>query len=254
MASLAGTALAEHPARAAADGRPLGHDVSSHQKHVDWRAARAKGARFVYAKATESDGYRNPYFSAQYDGSRAAGLLRGAYHFAVPSASSGTAQARYFLRHGGHWKADGWTLPPALDIEHNPHDARQPCFGLGRSLHGRQPGLRRDPSALAGGLLGRGAAARRLVVPDPPPVRLPRAAAGRSGPLERDPGTAQEVCRRVRRKWQLRRLRVNTAGVSPRRPAQFTFRSPVVRTVPTTLTFQTDCLGEWNTSRFSSGS
>ncbi|SHL90886.1 GH25 family lysozyme [Streptomyces yunnanensis] len=133
VASLAGTALAEHPARAAADGRPLGHDVSSYQQHVDWRVARAKGARFVYVKATESDGYRNPYFSAQYDGSRAAGLLRGAYHFAVPSASSGTRQARYFLRHGGHWKADGWTLPPALDIEHNPRDARQPCFGLGRA-------------------------------------------------------------------------------------------------------------------------
>ncbi|WP_274916371.1 GH25 family lysozyme [Streptomyces sp. WZ-12] len=130
VASLAGTALADHPAWAAADGRPLGHDVSSYQKRIDWRAARAKGARFVYVKATESDGYRNPSFSAQYSGSRAAGLLHGAYHFAVPSASSGTRQARFFLRHGGHGKRDGWTLPPALDIEHNPYDGKQPCFGL----------------------------------------------------------------------------------------------------------------------------
>ncbi|WP_411128945.1 lysozyme [Streptomyces sp. x-19] len=134
VASLAGgTALAEHPSPAAADGRPLGHDVSSYQKQIDWRAARAKGARFVYVKATESDSYRNPHFSSQYSGSRAAGLLHGAYHFAVPSASSGARQAKYFLQHGGHWKADGWTLPPALDIEHNPYDARQSCFGLGRT-------------------------------------------------------------------------------------------------------------------------
>ncbi|KUL43093.1 hydrolase [Streptomyces sp. NRRL F-4489] len=130
-ASLAGTALTAQPARA--DARPLGHDISAHQKHIDWRAARAKGARFVYIKATESHSYRSPSFAAQSRGARAAGLLRGAYHFAVPSASSGTRQARFFLAHGGHWKRDGWTLPPALDIERNPYRAGKPCYGLGRA-------------------------------------------------------------------------------------------------------------------------
>lgn len=112
---------------------PKGHDVSSHQKRVDWPAARAKGARFVYVKATESTTYRNPYFTRQYSGARAAGLLRGAYHFARPDRSSGAKQAAYFLRHGGDWRADGWTLPPALDIEYNPYDARHKCYGVGKA-------------------------------------------------------------------------------------------------------------------------
>ncbi|MGW2227537.1 lysozyme [Streptomyces formicae] len=128
--AVAGSALAEVPVSAA--GEPRGHDVSSHQKNVDWQRAKEKGARFVYVKATESDSYLNPYFDQQYDGSRAAGLLRGAYHFAVPSTSSGAAQARYFLSHGGRWRADGGTLPPALDIEHNPYGKRN-CYGLGKA-------------------------------------------------------------------------------------------------------------------------
>ncbi len=107
-----------------------GHDVSSHQKHVDWPEARAEGARFVYVKATESTDYRNPYFSRQYGGAREAGLIRGAYHFARPDESSGARQAAYFVRHGGDWRADGWTLPPALDIEYNPYGGSDKCYGL----------------------------------------------------------------------------------------------------------------------------
>lgn len=112
---------------------PKGHDVSSHQKRVNWTNARAKGARFVYIKATESTNYRNPYFSGQYTGARKAGLLRGAYHFALPDRSSGAKQAAYFVRHGGDWRADGWTLPPALDIEYNPYNTARRCYGLSKA-------------------------------------------------------------------------------------------------------------------------
>ncbi|MEU5889735.1 lysozyme [Streptomyces sp. NPDC047461] len=126
--TLAGTALAEFPASAA--GKPKGHDVSSHQKNVDWQKARSKGARFVYVKATESHTYRNPYFDQQYNGARDAGLIRGAYHFALPDKSSGRTQAAHFVRNGGAWSADGWTLPPALDIEYNPYDSKHKCYGL----------------------------------------------------------------------------------------------------------------------------
>ena len=130
MAALthAGTALAEFPASAA--GKPKGHDVSSHQKNVDWQKARSKGARFVYGTATESHTYRNPYFDQQYKGARDAGLIRGAYHFALPDKSSGRTQAAHFVRNGGGWSADGWTLPPALDIEYNPYDSKHKCCGL----------------------------------------------------------------------------------------------------------------------------
>ncbi|MGW6887163.1 lysozyme [Streptomyces chartreusis] len=128
--TLSGTALAEIPAAAAS--KPKGHDVSSHQKNVDWQSSKAKGARFVYVKATESHTYRNPYFGQQYSGSRSAGLVRGAYHFALPNKSSGKTQAAFFVRNGGAWRSDGWTLPPALDIEYNPY-GRQKCYGLSKA-------------------------------------------------------------------------------------------------------------------------
>ncbi|MEV0556711.1 lysozyme [Streptomyces sp. NPDC050597] len=127
--ALGGTALAEVPASAAA--RPKGHDVSSHQKNVNWSSAKSKGAKFVYVKATESHTYRNPYYNQQYNGARGAGIVRGAYHFALPHKSSGTKQAAYFVRNGG-WRADGWTLPPALDIEYNPYGKKK-CYGLSKA-------------------------------------------------------------------------------------------------------------------------
>lgn len=128
--TLGGTALVEMPAAAA--GKPRGHDVSSHQKDVNWQSAKGKGARFVYVKATESHTYRNPYFNQQYNGSRNAGLIRGAYHFALPNKSSGRAQAAHFVRNGGGWRSDGWTLPPALDIEYNPY-GKHKCYGLSKA-------------------------------------------------------------------------------------------------------------------------
>lgn len=127
LTALGGTALAEIPASGA--GKPKGNDVSSHQKNVDWAETRAEGGRFTYVKATESTTYRNPYFSQQYNGARSAGLVRGAYHFALPDKSSGKAQAAYFVKYGGRWKADGWTLPPAVDMEYNPY-SKHACYGM----------------------------------------------------------------------------------------------------------------------------
>lgn len=114
---------------------PAGHlgglDVSSWQGNVDWKRARGLGARFAVVKATESTGYKNPYFAQQYRGSRRAGLIRGAYHFALPNKSSGKAQADHFLANGGKWRPDGRTLPGALDIENNPYrNGLNRCFGL----------------------------------------------------------------------------------------------------------------------------
>jgi len=107
---------------------PKGVDVSSYQGDVDWPAAYGRGARFAYVKATESTRYTNPSFRQQYDGSRRAGLVRGAYHFALPDRSSGATQAAYFVAHGGGWSPDGVTLPPMLDIEYNPYG--RTCYGL----------------------------------------------------------------------------------------------------------------------------
>ena len=108
------TATAGSTARRAAAGQTLGMDVSSYQGNVNWAAAWNAGARFAYTKSTEGTGYTNPYFAQQYNGAYRVGMIRGAYHFALPDRSSGTAQADYFIRHGGGWSADGRTLPPGV--------------------------------------------------------------------------------------------------------------------------------------------
>jgi GH25 family lysozyme M1 (1,4-beta-N-acetylmuramidase) len=119
------------PGPAFATGSVRGMDVSSWQGNVNWPAAWSNGARFAYVKATEGTGYRNPYFTQQYDGSYRVGMIRGAYHFARPDVSGGARQANYFVNHGGGWSADGKTLPPMLDIEYNPYGGT--CYGLSDS-------------------------------------------------------------------------------------------------------------------------
>jgi len=107
-----------------------GIDVSSYQGNINWGSI-AKYLDFAYAKATEGRYYTNPYFYNQYVGPYKAGLIRGAYHFAIPNNSSGQSQADYFISHGGGWSSDGKTLPGALDIEYNPYGSE--CYGLTQS-------------------------------------------------------------------------------------------------------------------------
>lgn len=106
---------------------PLGIDVSRYQGDIDWAAVAGDGIAFAYIKATKGTSHTDPRFRRNYTRSGASGMLRGAYHFALPHHSSGTAQARFFLTHGGN-RADGKTLPPALDIEANP--SGPDCYGL----------------------------------------------------------------------------------------------------------------------------
>ncbi|WP_432253963.1 lysozyme [Streptomyces sp. HNM1019] len=105
-----------------------GVDVSDHQGSVDWAALWDDNVRFAYVKATESTTYKNPSFASQYNGSFQQGMIRGAYHFALPDRSSGTRQADFFVANGGGWSNDGKTLPPVLDLEYNPYGAT--CYGL----------------------------------------------------------------------------------------------------------------------------
>lgn len=105
-----------------------GIDVSGHQGEVDWAGQWDAGNRFAYVKATEGTGYVNEYFAQQYNGSYDVGMIRGAYHFALPDSSSGADQANYFVDNGGGWTADGKTLPGALDMEYNPYG--DTCYGM----------------------------------------------------------------------------------------------------------------------------
>ncbi|MBN6054581.1 hypothetical protein JYK22_21745 [Nonomuraea sp. RK-328] len=129
----AGALTASGGAAAAADGAIAGVDVSNWTGEVDWNAVTSGGGKFAFVQATEGGDYRNPRFQEQYAGALAAGLVRGAYHFAQPHESDGAAQAEFFLLNGGGWKSDGWTLPGVLDLEDNPYkdrNGKNACYGL----------------------------------------------------------------------------------------------------------------------------
>ncbi|MEU1377291.1 lysozyme [Streptomyces triculaminicus] len=128
-----GSTLHDHEsAPALPDNSALAHvegvDVSSHNANVSWSKLWNSGARFAYVKASEGTGYTNPYFAQQYKGAYREGMIRGAYHFALPDTSSGAAQADYFTDHGGGWSSDGRTLPGVLDMEYNPYGSQ--CYGM----------------------------------------------------------------------------------------------------------------------------
>ncbi len=98
----------------AGDEAPLaGIDVSHFQGEVDWGAVAAAGVRFAFIKATEGLDDVDPRFAQNWQGSRAAGLLRGAYHFLHPNLDA-RQQAAHFL---SVVTLDDDALPPALDVE-----------------------------------------------------------------------------------------------------------------------------------------
>ena len=95
--------------------RLTGIDVSHFQGHVDWDAVKAAGCAFAFAKATEGAGVTDPYFAANWAAMKAAGLLRGAYHF-YRAQQPAEQQAAHFLSTVQFEPGD---LPPVLDIEVN---------------------------------------------------------------------------------------------------------------------------------------
>lgn len=124
-----------------ARAQPKGFDVSNYQKNINWKTAKSNGAEFVFIKvcgyvllsasanilqATEGTTYKSPAFNLQYTGATNNGLIRGAYHYAQPSMSSGAAQAKYFIAHGGGWSSDERTLPGMVDLEDG-------CSGLSQA-------------------------------------------------------------------------------------------------------------------------
>ncbi|GAB3561979.1 GH25 family lysozyme [Spelaeicoccus albus] len=107
-----------------------GIDVSHWQGNINWSKV-SSNVKFAYIKATESTTYTDPQFNDNYIGAYKQGIIRGAYHFALPNKSSGAAQANYFVKNGGGWSSDGKTLPPLLDMEYNPYG--NTCYGLSDS-------------------------------------------------------------------------------------------------------------------------
>jgi lysozyme len=90
-----------------------GIDVSHRQGDVDWGAVVASKIRFAYIKATKGADFKDGNFVQNWEGSRDAGISRGAYHF-FALGTSGKLQAANFL---AAVPVDPRALPPAIDLE-----------------------------------------------------------------------------------------------------------------------------------------
>jgi lysozyme len=90
-----------------------GLDVSHYQGEVDWRSVAESGVSFAFIKATDGIDDIDPRFAQNWAGAKAAGVVRGAYHFFRPRLDA-QQQAGHFLRVVA---MDNLALPPALDVE-----------------------------------------------------------------------------------------------------------------------------------------
>ena len=97
-----------------------GIDVSAYQPDIDWPLVARAGHRFAFIKFTEGNGWVSKYAKRQWHGAKAAGLFRGAYHFARwetvgdPIADA-LDEANHFFDAVGVLEAGD--LPPVLDLE-----------------------------------------------------------------------------------------------------------------------------------------
>ncbi len=96
-----------------------GIDVARYQGEIDWGTAKRAGTRFVFMKATEGGDYLDPNFHRNWQGARAAGIPRGAYHF-MTWCSTAADQAAWFIANVPN---DADALPPVLDLEWNNHSS-----------------------------------------------------------------------------------------------------------------------------------
>ncbi len=91
-----------------------GVDVSYYQGTIDWAAAKGDGVEFAFIRVSDGTGFPDPDFQTYWDGSRAAGILHGAYQFFRP-AEDPIAQADLLLAKIGTPAPDD--LPPVIDVE-----------------------------------------------------------------------------------------------------------------------------------------
>jgi len=93
-----------------------GVDVSKYQGNVDWMAVAEGGVNFAYIKATEGGDRLDPKFFQNWNGAKAAGLPRGAYHF-VYWCRPWNENMAWFEQ---NVPRDPDALPPVLDVEATP--------------------------------------------------------------------------------------------------------------------------------------
>ncbi len=119
--AIALTAVLSVSASDAATARAKGLDVSNWNGAINWVKVAKAGYRFAFGKATEGTGYVDKTYTANRNGSEAAGLTFGAYHFARPTGPSLAAATVNAIKQANHFLAvadpQPGELPPVLDLE-----------------------------------------------------------------------------------------------------------------------------------------
>jgi GH25 family lysozyme M1 (1,4-beta-N-acetylmuramidase) len=92
-----------------------GIDISHHQGgKLDLAAAKKRGLKWLYHKATEGDGFRDPSYPTRRAEAKRAGIPFGAYHFARAEKGDAAKEASFFLAYATPRPGD---LRPVLDLE-----------------------------------------------------------------------------------------------------------------------------------------
>lgn len=94
-----------------------GIDTSDYQGAPDFAKVKAAGHAFVITKATEGTDFVAATFARNWHTINAAGLIRGAYHFARPGRSTGKEQAEAFVKVVERQGYGAGDLPLVLDLE-----------------------------------------------------------------------------------------------------------------------------------------
>jgi len=87
-AGVLGTVAATTARAAGTDYAIQGIDISHWQGSINWTSVKNSGKTFAFMKATEGTTYTDPTFATNWANAKAAGLIRGAYHFAHPNTSA----------------------------------------------------------------------------------------------------------------------------------------------------------------------
>jgi len=109
-------ALSSDLPRPAAEYPVHGIDVSKFQGDIDWNAVAGSGVKFAWIKATEGGDNIDARFQANWNGAKAAGVPRGAYHFVYWCRPPMEEMANFEQ----NAPVEDDALPPVLDVEATP--------------------------------------------------------------------------------------------------------------------------------------
>jgi lysozyme len=91
-----------------------GIDVSEFQGSISWGQVAASGRGFAIARVSDGTGHPDPTFAANWEGIKAAGMVRGVYQF-FRASEDPTAQANIVV--GAIGRMAPGDLPPVADVE-----------------------------------------------------------------------------------------------------------------------------------------